>query len=162
MPVVIFHKRSYESLFCFLSDRAYLVLKSPPQFFVRCWHVWGHISPRSCADRMILLTSSSIPSCISRDLNWSTLAHFSVSVPLGNKTDQKLSSPFLILKNMHLWFRKRASWYMAWNTWELKLNSTVLTHSKSKLMLILSILTVNWWIWIIKLHLWYFVTLGVA
>ena len=29
-------------------------------------------------------------------------------------------------------------------------------------MLILSILIVNWWIWIIKLHLWYFVTFGVA
>ena len=29
-------------------------------------------------------------------------------------------------------------------------------------MLILSILIVNWSIWIIKLHLWYFVTFGVA
>ena len=29
-------------------------------------------------------------------------------------------------------------------------------------MLILSILIVNWWIWIIKLHLWYFVSFGVA
>ena len=44
----------------------------------------------------------------------------------------------------------------------LKLNSTILTHSKSTLMLILSILIVIWWIWIIKLHLWYFVTFGVA
>ena len=60
------------------------------------------------------------------------------------------------------WFRKRVSWYMTWNTWELKLNSTILTHSKSKLMLILSILIVIWWIWIVKLHLWYFVTFGVA
>ena len=51
---------------------------------------------------------------------------------------------------------------MRWNTWELKLNSTILTPSKSKLMLILSILIVNWWIWIKKLHLWYFVTFGVA
>ena len=29
-------------------------------------------------------------------------------------------------------------------------------------MLILSILIVNWWIWIKKLHLWYFITFGVA
>ena len=58
--MVIFHKRSYESLFCFLSDRAYLVLKSPPHFFVRCWLVWDVLTP--CAARMILLTSSSIPS----------------------------------------------------------------------------------------------------
>ena len=61
-----------------------------------------------------------------------------------------------------IWFRKRVSWYMTWKTWELKLNSTILTLSKSKLMLILSILIVIWWIWIIKLHLWYFVTFGVA
>ena len=53
----------------------------------------------------------------------------------------------------HFW----RSIYMTWNTWELKL-----THSKSKLMLILSILIVNWWIWIIKFYLWYFVTFGVA
>ena len=53
----------------------------------------------------------------------------------------------------HFW----RSIYMTWNAWEWKL-----THSKSKLMLILSILKVNWWIWIIKLHLWYFVTFGVA
>ena len=32
---------------------------------------------------------------------------------------------------------------------------TILTHSKSKLTLIVSILIVNLWIWIIKLHLWY-------
>ena len=65
-------------------------------------------------------------------------------------------------KNHASWFRECVSWYMTWNTWELKLNSTILTHSKSKLMLILSILIVNWWIWIIKLHLWYFVTFGLA
>ena len=62
----------------------------------------------SCTDRMILLTSSSIPSSAmsneggnagmgknGRDSSRS-MAAFSVSVPLGNKTDQKLSSPFLI------------------------------------------------------------------
>ena len=59
----------------------------------------------SCADRMILLTSSSIPSSAmfnaggrecrnGRDSSWS-MAGFSVSVPLGNKTDQKLSSPLI-------------------------------------------------------------------
>ena len=63
------------------------------------------VSTPSCAGRlMILLTSSSIPfSALSnagmgkngRDASWS-LADFFVSVPLGNKTDQKLSSPFLI------------------------------------------------------------------
>ena len=59
-------------------------------------------------------------------------------------------------------FTKSISWYMTRNTWELKLNSTILTHSKSKLTLIVSILIVNLWIRIIKLHLWYFVTFGVA
>ena len=62
------------------------------------------VSTPSCADLMILLTSSSIPfSALSSvgmgkngpDSSWN-LADFSVSVPLGNKTDQKLSSPFLI------------------------------------------------------------------
>ena len=60
------------------------------------------------------------------------------------------------------WFRKRVSCYITWNTWELKSNSTILTHSKSKLTLILSILIVIWWTWIVKSHLWYFVTFGVA
>ena len=59
----------------------------------------------SCAARMILLTSSSIPSSAMSnaggtewarmDSSWS-MADFSVSVPLGDKTDQKLSSPLLI------------------------------------------------------------------
>ena len=59
-------------------------------------------------------------------------------------------------------FQKRTSWYMTRNLWELKSNSTILTHSKSKLMLIVSILMVNLWIWIIILFLWYFVTYGLA
>ena len=40
-----------------------------------------------------------------RDSSWSSpwsMADFSVSVPLGNKTDQKLSSPILDLKHIHL------------------------------------------------------------
>ena len=56
--MVIFHKRSYESRFCFLSDRAYLVLISPPQFFVRCWHVWGHISSR-CVNSFLCWSNDS-------------------------------------------------------------------------------------------------------
>ena len=99
-----------------------------------------------------------------RDFSWSSpwnMADFSVSVPLGNKLIKNWRLPSWFKKHAS-WFRKRVSWYMTWNTWELKLNSTILTHSKSKLMIILSILRVNWWIWIIKLHLWYFVTFGVA
>ena len=113
------------------------------------------------------------PPCLTREggngqelagSSWSipwSMADFSVSVPLGNKLIKNCRLPSWFKKHAS-WFRKRVSWYMTWNTWELKLNSTILTHSKSKLMLILSILIVNWWIWIIKLHLWYFVTFGVA
>ena len=74
---------------------------------------------------------------------------------------QSLSETELI-KNCRLssLFKKRTSWYMTRNSWELKLNSTILTHSKSKLMLIVSILMVNLWIWnynfvpLIFCHLW--------
>ena len=107
----IFYQRFCESLFCFLSDRAYLVLKSLPQVLTRLRCVRDVLTP--CAARMILMTSSSIPSSAASDAGgrewarmggilhgavhgasspWS-MADFSVSVPLGNKTDRKLSSP---------------------------------------------------------------------
>ena len=171
---MIFHQRFYESLFCFLSDRAYLVLKSLPQFFVGCWHVWDVLTP--FAARMILMTSSSIPSSAASNAGgreWARTGGILHGAVHGAWQIFRFQSPSetKLIKNCRLpswfkkhasWFRKRVSWYMTWNTWELKLNSTILTHSKSKLMLILSILIVNWWIWIIKLHLWYFVTFGVA
>ena len=81
--------------------------------------------------------------------------------PSRKQNWSKIVVSLLDLKKHASWFRKRASWYMTWNTWELKSNSTI-WHSKSKLVLILSIFIVNWWIWMIKLHLWYFVTFGVA
>ena len=163
----MFHQRSYESLFCFLSDRAYLVLKSPPQFFVRCWHVWGHISSRLLLLVLIEWFFWQVlrflpPPCLTRE--WARMG----GIPHGAWQTfrfQSLSETKLI-KNCRLaswfkknasWFRKRVSWYMTWNTRELKLNSTILTHSKRKLMLILSILIVNWWIWIKSC-----VTFGVA
>ena len=104
-----------------------------------------HLEYRYDVDTM----PSWIPTCVlvfspSRKKNWS-----------------KTVVSLLDLKNKHLDL-ENVSLYMTRNTWELKLNSTILTHSKSKLMLIVSILIVNLWIWIIKLHLWYFVAFGVA
>ena len=125
---------------------------------------------------MILLTSSSIPSSAMSNAGgreWVRMGGILHGAVHGAWQIFRFQSPSetKLIKNCHLpswfkkhasWFRKLVSWYMTWNTWELKVNSTILTHSKSKLMLILSILIVNWWIWIIKLHLWYFVTFGVA
>ena len=145
--MVIFHKRSYESLFCFLSDRAYLVLKSPPQFFVRCWHVWGHISSR-CVNSFLCWSNDSSDKFFDSLLRTKVPSHI---FRFQSLSETKLIKSYRLpswFKKHASWFRKRVSWYMTWNTWELKLNSTILTHSKSKLMLILSILIVNWWIWI--------------
>ena len=51
----------------------------------------------SCADRSSSIPSSAMSNARGRGRNSSWgMADFSVSVPLGNKTDQKLSSPFLI------------------------------------------------------------------
>ena len=86
----------------------------------------------SCADRMILLTSSSIPSCVLKYPR--TFFGFSLS---QKQNWSKVIVSLLDLKNMHLDLE---------NTWELKLNSTIFTHSESKLMLMLWIMIVIWWI----------------
>ena len=128
---------------------------------------------------MILLTSSSIPSSAMSNAGgreWARMGgilHGAVHGAWQIFRFQSLSETKLI-KNCRLpswfkkhasWFRKRVSWYMTWNTWELKLNSLQSWHIQKAnwcFNINLSILIVNWWIWIIKLHHWYFVTFGVA
>ena len=155
-------------------SRSYITASVLRQVLTRLRCVRDVLTP--CAARMILLTSSSIPSSAMSNAGgreWAKMGGILHGVVHGAWQIFRFQSPSetKLIKNCRLpswfkkhasWFRKRVSWYMTWNTWELKVNSTILTHSKSKLMLILSILIVNWWVWIIKLHLWYFVPFGVA
>ena len=151
---------------CSASDRAYLVLKSPPSSSsgvdtFKATLARDVLTP-SFADRSSSILS---PPCLTREGVGGILHGAWKIFRLQSLSEIKLIKTCRLpswFKKHASWFSKRVSWYMTWNTRELKLNSSMLTHSKSKLMLILSILIVNWWIWIIKLHLWYFVTFGVA